>query len=102
MVLVLAGVVAGVYFAVAIPLAVAKSFEGDSDQNLQLAREVGCVAYANGVLDLAKQGYTAEQIEKVYQSATAPEAGADRLDGAPAGVAIRYCGSPAKIIEGAK
>lgn len=102
MILVLVGVVAGVYFAVALPLAFAKSFQDNDDQNLQLGKEVGCVEYANGVLELAKQGYTAEQIEKVYRSATAPEVGSDRLEGAPSGIAIRYCGSPAKILQSAK
>ncbi|MDQ0541009.1 hypothetical protein QF011_003587 [Curtobacterium flaccumfaciens] len=102
MMLVLVGIVIGLVLAIAIPTAIAQSFQGEADQNLQLGKEAGCVAYANGVLELAKQGYTAEQIEKVYQSATAPEAGSDRLDGAPAGIAIRYCGSPAKILQSAK
>jgi hypothetical protein len=97
------GIAVGVAILVAVPFAVSESLSGSGDAQLQLAREVGCISYANGVLDLAKQGYTAEQIQKVYEASTAPEPGSERVDeDAPSGVAIRYCGSPQRIIDNAK
>lgn len=101
-VLLAVGITAGVGLLVAIPFAISSSLSGSDDENLQLVREVGCVSYANGVLELAKQGYSAEQIQKVYETATTPEADGERVDGAQAGLAIRYCGSPQHVIDSAK
>ncbi|MBF4625811.1 hypothetical protein [Clavibacter sp. VKM Ac-2872] len=96
------GIACGVALLIALPISISNAINSTPDQNLQMVKEVGCISYADGVLDLAKQGYTAEQIQNVYEAATTPEPDADRLDDAPSGLAIRYCGAPQHIIDSAK
>lgn len=72
------------------------------DGGEQAAKEVVCVPYVNGVLQLAKQGYSAQQIQSVYLLAGAAPEGADWPADRPASYAIKLCGSPAAVIAASK
>ena len=66
-------------------------------------KEVVCVPYANAVLELAKDGYNADQIAAVYRTAALPLEGDERDDqDIPESYAMEVCGTPAEVLTAAK
>lgn len=67
-----------------------------------VVKEVGCLRYTTEVLDLAKQGYTAAQIQQAVVAAGVPVEDDPATSATPGeSFVINACGTPAEVLAGA-